>query len=180
MGFTDPNSIHNPTTGTAAPAAWGDILRDDLVYLSSVPQCSVSDSSTTNVSSSTATPGTNFSTCDTERYDTDGMHSTTVNSGRITCVTAGKYEVGARVEWDTGAVDSEGRRELRVVHKNSGGSTLETFLLSVMPGVQSAITNGVCHVVMSAGDYVSLYGVQNSGSILAARPLEFYAQLVST
>lgn len=35
MAFVDPNTIHNPAAGTVAPAAWGDVVRDDLVNLDS-------------------------------------------------------------------------------------------------------------------------------------------------
>lgn len=33
MTFIDPNTIHNPAPNTVAPAAWGDVVRDDLVNL---------------------------------------------------------------------------------------------------------------------------------------------------
>lgn len=31
--FTDPQSVHNPTATGIPPATWGDLVRDDLVYL---------------------------------------------------------------------------------------------------------------------------------------------------
>lgn len=31
--YTDPQTVHNPATGTSPPAAWGDTVRDDIVYL---------------------------------------------------------------------------------------------------------------------------------------------------
>lgn len=38
-------------------------------------------------------------TFDSERWDTDGMHSTSTNTGRLTCVTSGLYLVFANVQW---------------------------------------------------------------------------------
>ena len=31
--YTDPQTVHNPATGTSPPATWGDTVRDDLQYL---------------------------------------------------------------------------------------------------------------------------------------------------
>lgn len=40
---------------------------------------------------------------DSERYDTDDIHSTIANTSRLTCKTAGKYVVTGNVAWDTNA-----------------------------------------------------------------------------
>jgi hypothetical protein len=44
-----------------------------------------------------------------QRYDTDSMHDTSVNSGRITFQTAGKYIIGACIQW---AANSSGCRDM--------------------------------------------------------------------
>ena len=46
-------------------------------------------------------------TFDTERFDTDDIHSTSSNTGRLTCVTAGKYLITANLGFGSNAT---GRR----------------------------------------------------------------------
>ncbi|MBA7699632.1 hypothetical protein ES703_108331 [subsurface metagenome] len=45
--------------------------------------------------------GTIFLAFDSERWDTDNIHSTTVNPGRLTARTAGKYLVVGGLHWET-------------------------------------------------------------------------------
>ena len=40
-------------------------------------------------------------TFDTEDYDTNSMHSTATNPGRLTCKTAGKFHIGAQCLFGT-------------------------------------------------------------------------------
>ena len=35
MGYVNPDTVHRPSTGTTAPAAWGDTVADDLNYIMS-------------------------------------------------------------------------------------------------------------------------------------------------
>ena len=93
MTWIDPTTIHNPTTGTIAPASWGDTINDDINYLSrDRPACKVYhsvDQVPSNVN--------NWSPIafDAEYFDNVGMHSTTSNNTRITVPTTGLYFVSA-------------------------------------------------------------------------------------
>ena len=35
--YVDPQTVHNPTTGTSPPASWGDTVRDNQQYFSTPP-----------------------------------------------------------------------------------------------------------------------------------------------
>ena len=43
-------------------------------------------------------------TFDTERYDTDTIHSTSVNTSRLTCITAGIYIISGQMEFASNTV----------------------------------------------------------------------------
>lgn len=99
-------------------------------------------------------------TFNSEHWDTDSIHSTSTNTDRLTCVTAGRYLVFGHVEF---AANGTGVRSIRIT-KNG-------------VRVASAIANNVtasfnhnmslCTVVdMAATDYVQLDAYQNSGGNL--------------
>lgn len=46
-----------------------------------------------------------------ERFDTDGIHDPAVNNSRLTCKTAGKYQITINIGWDGNATN---RRILRI------------------------------------------------------------------
>ena len=50
-------------------------------------------------------------TFNTERYDTDTIHSTLTNTGRLTCQTAGKYIITGQVKWE---VNTTGQRVIGI------------------------------------------------------------------
>lgn len=55
-------------------------------------------------------------TFDTERLDSEAIHSTSSNTSRLTCVTAGVYQITGNVEWDSNAT---GRRILEILLNNT-------------------------------------------------------------
>lgn len=73
---------------------------------------------------------------DNERYDTDTIHDTVTNNGRLTCKTAGVYGIFATVQWDT---NGTGRR----------------YAFIAVNGATSA--NGICidEKVTAAGAFIS-------------------------
>lgn len=99
-------------------------------------------------------------TFDSERFDTDTIHSTVTNTGRLTCNTAGKYVITASVAW---ASNSTGFRQIGIYLNNS------TFL-----ALQSADANATAIMYqsvttvydLSASDYVELRVLQTSGGPL--------------
>jgi hypothetical protein len=99
-------------------------------------------------------------TFDTERYDTNSIHSTTVNTSRLTCVTAGLYSIGGNAEFANNAV---GTRNLAVLLNGV------TTIVSEARGANGAdLTRVNVHgdYRLVAGDYVELIAFQTSGGNL--------------
>ena len=167
MGYTDPNTVSNPTTGQVAPAAWGDTVRDCLEFLIDRPQFVARHSGTQNVNTSS----NKSLLADTEELDTDSMHSTSSNTGRGTVNTAGKYRVSAILEWDS---DATGRRE---VYFLVNGATAHVV------GVASAVSGGTQNVskvlTLAATDYVEVRVWQNSGGTRTVTLQQFAMQHVA-
>lgn len=100
-------------------------------------------------------------TFNSERYDTDSIHDTAVNSQRLTCKTAGIYiimgavtisanSVGTR----TAAIHRNGTTYIAVdTRQNLGGGDAVQVVVSVIAS-------------LSVGDYVTLRIYQNSAGAL--------------
>lgn len=100
-------------------------------------------------------------TFNSERYDTGGLHSTSVNSGRLTCVTAGKYLITASVEF---AANATGYRQIALAVNAVtliGGQLVPTSSGSVV--TQLTVTS-LYHLAVN--DYVVVLVGQNSGGAL--------------
>jgi hypothetical protein len=121
--------------------------------------CSASNSANQSLANNTAT----LLTWNAEHFDTDAIHDTSTNPGRFTVPAGmgGKWQMVAHL---TFASHATGQRtvELRV----NGGTD------PVVRDRRGAFT-GDCYVSfaapvlnLAAGDYVELYGLQNSGGAL--------------
>lgn len=98
-----------------------------------------------------------------ERFDTNGMHSTSVNTSRITFVTAGLYIVTGHLDIQTNAAG------IRFVGIELNGSS--ELAWQIAPGRASGGTVISVSTVYKfvAGDYVELLAFQDSGGTLAAQ-----------
>lgn len=99
-------------------------------------------------------------TFDSERYDTDTMHSTSSNTGRITFTTAGIYNVHAQIQWDVpGTNGFNFQAEIRL-----NGATIIALV-----NIENANTNSFVRMEIAtdyqfaAADYVELLVSQNTG-----------------
>lgn len=113
-------------------------------------------------------------TFDSEIYDTDGIHSTSSNTGRLTCVTDGIYSIGGNIQWQG---NNTGRRLFSIVLNNTT-SIADVRVLSGAAGNDPA-QNISTQYSLVAGDYVELSVYQDSGgslNILASTHIspEFY------
>lgn len=115
-----------------------------------------------------------FLTFDSERWDTDSIHDTSVNPGRLTARTAGKYFIFAHVAWEE-SVSSGFEVQIRLngtfplATEEVGGATTGRIVHSI-----------ATHYALAAKDYVELLVFQSSGGTLhiaaraeAADNLEF-------
>jgi hypothetical protein len=104
-------------------------------------------------------------TFDSEDHDEFGMHSTSVNTSRITIPAGagGVYLVGGTIYYVANATGIRGARILK------NGAT-DVVTASFVPAVSSSGLGAGVHIAglvsLSAADYLELLGFQNSGGAL--------------
>ena len=166
MAYSDPNGTHNPATGTSPPAAWGDLVRDDIVWLAGdaasgnpKPMCRVYNSAGLNIATATWTD----LTMNSERYDVGGCHSTSVNTARLTVPAGGGgvYHIGGSVSF---ASNATGVRAIGIWL--NGTTLLASNGVTVVSATNQDLTIGTDYK-LAAADYVTLRVYQSSGGILA-------------
>jgi hypothetical protein len=100
-----------------------------------------------------------------EIFDSNGFHSTTTNTSRITIPTGlgGKYQFNASLLW---ALNATGGRTLQL--RFNGGGTI--YFGGQTPGSSSLYPASTITRIfnLNAGDYVELQAFQNSGGNLVA------------
>lgn len=121
MGYTVP--LTAVAAAKLTSAQWNASVRDNILFLANPPACRVRNIASTSVADS-STPILTF---DTERYDTDGMHSTSLDTDRITFNTAGLYLVTLSGRFATAtdylsAFASIQHSDLTVLAKDSAGT----------------------------------------------------------
>lgn len=163
MSYTDPNTVHNPATGTVAPAAWGDVVRDDLEFLIDPPACSVSNSSSQSIASGSSV----VLNANTEAFDNDAMHSTVTNNSRVTAQTAGRYLLVSTVQF---AANGTGRRGVNFL---VNGTTNFSAAFAAPLAANAIIVPGIRLVTLAATDYVEARAFQDSGGALNVDLIEF-------
>lgn len=116
---------------------------------------------TKSVAQSLTTGVNNLLTFDTEIVNDGSMHSTSVNPSRITAPMSGYITLTGNLGW---AANVTGVRQI-VVFKN-GAQYRE--IISILPttGGNETVASFACTVPVTAGDYLELSQVQNSGGAL--------------
>jgi hypothetical protein len=103
-------------------------------------------------------------TFNSERYDTDGIHDTGSNTGRLTCQTAGKYHIFGHIQW---AVDATG---VRIIAIRLGGTTY--LAISSQMTIATNVLDSACYQSidtvydLAASNYVELVVGHTKGSNL--------------
>lgn len=170
-----------PTTHTVAvgdkitAADENTYVRDAVAFLVAVPRLSVYASAGQTLTTNTVT----LITFDSELYDTDSMHSTSTNTSRLVVNTTGLYTVNIGITYASNATSW---RYLHV-RKNSGGSGAggTSVYQSFFSGLATSNNNTTAtfDISLTAGDYLEVFGSQNSGGNLATvgGSLATFAQL---
>jgi hypothetical protein len=107
-----------------------------------------------------------YLTFDSERFDTDTIHSTSSNTGRLTCKTAGKYIITSTHHWETNTTE---RRTLCFIRWN--GSTRIAEMESRVTTGGNVSQNITTIYDLAVDDYVEIGVSQGSGvelDVLAA------------
>lgn len=103
-------------------------------------------------------------TFNSERYDTDTIHDTSTNSGRLTCNTAGKYLIAGHVQWGDNATG------FRLIAIRLGGTTylaIHNQMATTFNATDNATYQSISTVYeLAVGNYVELVVEQISGGAL--------------
>lgn len=105
-----------------------------------------------------------------ERFDTDSIHSTSSNTSRLTCNTAGLYLITGAVAFDANAA---GIRSLRV--RLNGATYLANQQVNASGGGLDSMLTVSTLYQMAAGDYVEMVVYQNSGGSLNCQSASNYS-----
>ena len=100
-------------------------------------------------------------TLDGESYDTDGMHSTSVNPTRITIQTPGNYFIYGDVNFGTIPSGYQANVQIRV---NGGTFETDTDTEPTAASGSNQMTSDLTSRVLNAGDYVELWAWCNDPS----------------
>lgn len=100
-------------------------------------------------------------TFDSELFDIDGMHSTSSNTSRLTCVTPGTYQVSGYIAFDANAT---GVRYL-ALYKNGALVGYPSTIPASSAGVSSSLA--LSHIIqLVVGEYLEVKAYQSSGGAL--------------
>ena len=149
--------------------------RDPNVFWLAVPRVHAYASAAQTLTTATST----LITFDSEQYDSDTMHSTASNTGRLTAITAGMYAFNAKITYASNATSWR----YIMVRKNAAGSAFGGTLISQDFITGLAVSNNSIWVnfdiSLAANDYLEVFGSQNSGGNLntVGGALITYAQM---
>ena len=120
----------------------------------------------------TAAPWTNMLFA-SEEYDTGAMHSTVTNTGRLTVVDAGLYQVTASVNLNAYAAGTKscGLMLRKNAAASPSGGTLIAYSMSMLStnAVFVSASELNTHVRLAAADYLELFVMQDSGAALVLK-----------
>lgn len=140
----------------ALASDWNSFVRDAFLFLYNPPAVRAYNSSSISIPHNTETA----LTFDAERYDTDTMHSSSTNPGRLTCNTEGKYFVKFG-----GAFTTNGTGVRQIKLRKNGTINID---LASFNAVAAHFTwfGASTDVQLSVGDYVEAVVFQTSGGAL--------------
>lgn len=163
MSFVTPPDF---VAGTELEEGDLDILGTDIAFLANPPRCRVYNSANISHATSGVAQALTFNS---ERYDTDTMHSTAVNTERITFTTGGTYDVFSHVAF---AVNPTGYRQAYI--RLNATTIIVADTRAAAPGEATHLTAATTYD-FSAGDYIEVYANQTSGAALNVVALGNYS-----
>lgn len=171
MPYVDLNTIHNPATGTIAPATWGDQVRDNDEFLIDPPVCSAFHNTTQVIATSTFTT----LNANSENFDNDAMHSTVTNTSRITATTAGRYLIAITLAYQA---NTTGSRVIAWRLNGAGTDFQRAAVPAATAGVETVLST-LFPVVLAASDFIEVRAWQNSGGNLNVTLNDFTAAFLT-
>ncbi|MDQ3649699.1 MAG: hypothetical protein M3458_05340 [Acidobacteriota bacterium] len=104
-----------------------------------------------------------------ERFDTDAIHDNVTNNSRLTCKTAGLYQISFAAVYDT---NTTGERYLRVLLNNATIIATQSNRQSI---AGDAIVAGPTLYQLAVNDYIELQAYQSSGAALLVKAYANYS-----
>jgi hypothetical protein len=155
MPWTTPRTW--ATNDSLSASTLNTHLRDNLGFLYTRPAARVYNTASQSIATATFVA----LTFNSERFDTDSMHSTVTNTGRLTATTAGIYLAGGNILF---AANATGVRGLGI--RGNGVTLLALQATNARTDGAGTYLSVSTLYQFSAGDYVELVAWQNSGSAL--------------
>lgn len=158
---TVPTPFHF-TAGTVPTAANLNAgIESTLAFLLNPPRCKVYASGAQSIGTASFTA----LTFDTEEFDTDAMHSTSSNTSRLVCKTAGIYLLSGSVSW---ASSASGTRRGARWWLNGSSSNTQAMVVSGSAGTGLPTVHAPTVMVpLAVNDYVELAAYQDTGGSLS-------------
>jgi hypothetical protein len=154
------NTFTNVSTGDVLTATNFNNVLTNIGNYRVPPACAAYHSAAQSIPNATATAVS----LNSEYYDTDGMHSTSTNTSRLTIATDGIYQITANILFDIGGT---GMRDL-AIYKNGAtqyrGSSTLNITASFFTQLSTATT-----ISLVAGDYVEAFVYHTQGTALNIR-----------
>lgn len=155
MAWSTPST--RATDDVVTAAIWNQDAVSNPIFLHDPPSCRVYNSANISISNATNTA----LTFNSERWDTDTMHSTSTNTGRLTFTTAGKYLITAHVRF---AANATGMRNVTV--RANGSTILASNQRDASAGSWETDFSFSTLYAFNAADYVELLVYQDSTAAL--------------
>lgn len=158
--YVDPQTVHNPATGTSPPASWGDTVRDNQQLFASPPMVKA----VRNAQAIAHNTMTAISFTDPDEWDTDNFHSTVTNPTRLTIPTglSGKYLIQVNLGYANGPA---GTRYIKI--QKNGATALTVIQDDDAANIWYSNAMAMAH--LTATDYVEVIAYQYSTWALFAQ-----------
>lgn len=166
MALTYP--IPTVTAGEFIDTPDWNALVDSINFHSNPPACRVYNNAAQSITDNTETTVA----FNSERYDTDSMHSTSVNTSRITFNTAGLYVVGFLLEFTAAADYFLCYASLRL---NGTTQIDEASSFGIASAASAVKLRAVTTYKFAANDYLEIRAYQDN-TANAARNLQVAGQ----
>lgn len=162
-----------PATGAAAVPTFRALVLADIPIN---PSCLAFNSGNQSIPNASET----LITYDSELYDTDTIHSTSSNTGRLTAKTAGKYSISLNINFANNSTN------IRFASIRLNGTTLIGAAASraINDGAFRSYLSVSAQYILAVNDYVDSTAYQDSGGALnieaTGKQPNFSMALVST
>jgi len=144
-----------------SPGNWEAVQRNTEITAkhlrAPMPNARVYNSANISITDATLTA----LTFNSERWDVGALHSTSVNTGRLTAPITGLYVIGGHVRW---AINSAGQRSVRI--RLNGGADIAMQSSMALTDGNDALQTIATAYRLAKNEYVDMTVYQNSGGAL--------------